>query len=119
MSMLMLRSRKKALDPSEFEHCFQIIVIKSGKCDFNLFQQQYASEIIAFILEELCVELPHAQDILRTIFKNQVFLSNCYQVLLNEESTSILYMPVAKSLQTLLNIFFQSEKLTELDIVFL
>ena len=39
-------------------HCLQNVVIKSRKCDFNLFQQQDASEIILCIFEELCVESP-------------------------------------------------------------
>ena len=36
-------------------------------------------------------------------------------VLSNEESTSILHLPVKMSLQTSLNIFLESEKLTEPD----
>ena len=56
-TMSMLRSRKTALDPPQFLLCLQNVLIKSGKSDFNLFQQQDASEIISYILEEeLCVE---------------------------------------------------------------
>ena len=86
-TMSMLRSRKTVLDPSQLLHCLQNVLIKSGKSNFNLFQQQDGSEIISCILEELCVELPHAQDILRTTFKNEVSYNNCYEVLPNKGST--------------------------------
>ena len=91
---------------------------KSGTCDFNLLQQQDASEIISCILEELYLESPHAQDTLRTTLKNQVSCNNCYVRLSNEESTSTLHLPVTKSIQTALNIFLESEELTESDSCF-
>ena len=86
-TMSMLRSRKTVLDPSQLLHCLQNVLIKSGKFNFNLFQQQDGSEIISCILEELCVESPHGQDILRTTLKNEVSYNNCYEVLPNKGST--------------------------------
>ena len=50
---------------------------------------------------------------LRTKLKNQMSCNNCYKVLSNEESASIHYLPVTKSLQTSLNILLESEELTE------
>lgn len=79
-TMPMLRSRKTALGLHRFLHCLQNILIKSGKPDFNLFQRQDTSEIISCILEELCEESPHGQDMLRTTLKYQVSCNNCYEV---------------------------------------
>ena len=43
--MSMLRSRKTALDLIQFFCRLQNVVIKSGKCDFNLFRQHNTNEI--------------------------------------------------------------------------
>ena len=45
-TMPMLRSRKAALDPSQFLPFLQNIKVKYGKKGFDLFKQQYASEIM-------------------------------------------------------------------------
>ena len=55
-TMPMLRSKKTALDPSQFLRCLENVLIKSTKCAFNLFQQKDSSKIISCDLEELCVE---------------------------------------------------------------
>ena len=59
-TMSMLKFKKAALDLSQFLRCLQNIAVMSRKQGFDLFQQQGASEIMSFIFEELCGELPHA-----------------------------------------------------------
>ena len=63
------------------------------------------------------VKSHHAQDMQRTKLKNQVSSNNCFEVLLNEEPTSVLHLPVTQYLQTSLNIFLESEDLTETDLL--
>ena len=46
-------------------------------------------------------------------WKSQVSCNNCFQVLLNEESTSIPNLPVTKSFQTSVDIILESEDLIE------
>ena len=67
---------------------------------------------------KMCVGSPHVQDMLKTTLKHQVPCNNCFDVLLNEESTSILHFSVTKYLQTSLNIFLESEELTEPESAF-
>ena len=105
-------------DSSQVLVCLQNVVIKPDKCEFNFSQQQDASEIISHILEELCVESPHAQDMLKITIKNQVSCNYCFKDLSNEESTSILHLPVTKFLHTSIKIFLETEELTEPDMFF-
>ena len=62
------------------------------------------------VFEELCEIAPYAQEMLTTTLKNQVTFGSCLQVISNEEVTS--------NVQTFLNIFSQSEELTEPDSLF-
>ena len=56
-TMSMIRSKKTALNVCQLLCYLQNVVIKFRKSDFNLFQQQDASEIISCILEEMRVEV--------------------------------------------------------------
>ena len=117
-TMLMVRSRKVALDQSHLLRCLQNTIIKSGKHCFDLFKQQDASEITSFVFEEWCRESPHAQQMPSTNLKHQFTHNKCIQIILNEELMSMLPLQVTSNVQTSLNIFLQIEELTKLDSFF-
>ena len=63
-------------------------------------------------------ESPHAQELVTTTFKLQVTCNKCFRILSDEESMSIVPLRVTSNVQTSLNIFLQTEELTESDSFF-
>ena len=63
-------------------------------------------------------ESPHAQELVTTTLKLQVTCNKCFRILSDEESMSIVPLQVTSNVQTSLNIFLQTEELTESDSFF-
>ena len=89
ITMPMRRSRKAALDPSQFLHHLQKIVIKSRKQCLHLFKQQDASEIMSCVFDELYGKSSHAQELLTNSFKHQTACNKCLKIRAHEELMSI------------------------------
>ena len=116
--MSMLRSSRTAVDPSQFLRHLRITLIKSGKNEFNIFQQQDAAEILTHILNEFYVELPQIQQFLFSKMRNETTCNFCHESTLNEDSVGILQLPVSNSIQSSLNKALQSEELTDVNSFF-
>ena len=111
--MSLLRSSKAALDPSQFLRHLKVVLIRSGKSDFNIFSQQDAGEILSSILIELCSFSPHAQQALYHSLRNEITCNSCLNSSINEESSPILHVPVANTVQASLSELLKSEELLE------
>ena len=110
--MSLLRSSKNPLDPSQFLRHLKIALIKLGKSDFNLFSQQDAGEILSSILVELCSFSPHVQQAIQYSLKTEITCNSCMISSLNEESSAMLQVPIAETVQECLTDVLQSEELS-------
>ena len=68
---------------------------------------------MSLLFEELCGESLYSQELLTTTLKHQVTCNKCLQIIPNEELMSILPLQVTSNVQTSLNIFLQTEELTD------
>ena len=108
----MLKYSKNPLDPSQFLRHLKIILIKSGKTDFNIFCQQDAGEILSYILNEFCSHSPHVQQALNYSLQNEITCNTCMETNINEETSSILQLPVSETVQRSLSDSLKSEELS-------
>ena len=109
--MTMLTSSKASVDPSQFLRFLEQVLRKSGKSDFNLFQQQDACEILSCILDELWGESPTATNLTKVHLKNTITCNTCLENNIHEDPFSILQLPVADSVQQSVDMFLRSEDL--------
>ena len=109
--MSLLKTSKTPIDPSQFLRFLKQVLVKSGRADFNLFQQQDAAEILSCILIELCSESPIASDMISVYVKNTTTCSQCLQSNIIEDPCMILQLPVSKSVQGSIDCFLKPEEL--------
>ena len=109
--MSMLRTCKSPIDPSHFLRQLQNLLIRSGKTDFDLYQQQDAAEIIGYILDELFVQSALSQGMVNVSLKNSFTCHTCCECVINEDLTSILSLPIKSSIQSALSNSLNSENL--------
>ena len=111
--MSLLNSSKSTLDPSNFLRHLKIALIKSGKTNFDIYQQQDAAEILMFILNELASDSIHTEQLIFSKMRNEFTCHHCLQINLNEDSFSVFQVPLSNSIQTALNKTLCSEELSE------
>ena len=111
--MSLLKSSKTALDPSQFLRHLKIVLIKAGKADFNLFNQQDAAEILLYILQYFSESSIHAKQLTYCTIKNEITCNVCFQSSIIEDSTPILQLPVSRSIQCALEKSLNTEELTD------
>ena len=116
--MSLLKSSKSALDPSHFLRHLKQIILKSGRPDFDIFQQQDAAEILLCVLEELCGESILAQDSINVQVRKSITCTTCQQESVSEESHRLLQLAVSMSIQTSIDLFLNSEVLTNDNMYF-
>ena len=109
--MSLLSSSKSPLDPSQFLRFLGQVLTKSGRDDFNLFQQQDACEALSCILAELCAESLLASNLIKINVKNTITCNNCLQSNVNEEPFPILQLPTSNSIKDSLKLFLNPEEL--------
>ena len=107
--MLLLRSSKSLLDPSQFLWFLQGDLTKPGKPNFSLLQQQDAAEILSCIFEEFCVESLHVQHMLTFKLRYKI---TCFSNSSNEESSSLMQLAMSNFIQTALNSSLEAETLS-------
>ena len=107
----MLTSSKGSVDPSQFLRSLELVLVKSGKSDFNLFQQQDACEILSCIIDELCVESPLASNLIKISVQNTITCNTCLEKTVNEDPFFILQLPVSKSVQCSIETYLKPEDL--------
>ena len=110
--MPLLQTSKGALDPSYFLKCLKQIISKAGSPAFDLFSQQDATEILSYILGELCRECIHASESVRIHIRQTISCTACQQYTSTENSSSILQLPVSESIQKSLNSYLESNFLS-------
>ena len=109
--MSLLRNSKGPIDPSHFLKHLHNVAVKSGKTDFNIFQQQDAAEVLGCILNELLSVGVSAENMVSISIRTTITCNKCNQINLKEEPTSILQVPVEANLQSSLNAFLAPESL--------
>ena len=110
-TMSLLQTSRSALDPSQFLRFLKQVLIKSGRVDFNIFQQQDACEVLSCILDELCSQSFHALDLIKTHVKNSITCNSCFHSNTVEDPFSILQIPICNSVQQAITSFLKSEEL--------
>ena len=98
--MSLLKSSKSSLDPSHFLRHLKQVLIKFGRIDFDIFQQQDAAEILLCVLEELCDESILAQDSINIQVKKTIACATCHQESTTEESHMSLKLAITRSVQS-------------------
>ena len=116
--MTLLKTSKSPLDPSQFLRSLKQVLIKSGRSEFNLFQQQDACEILSCILDELCSESVLALHLININIKNTVTCNSCLLSNIQEDPCKILQLPVSTSVQQSMNSFLQPEELQNDNLYF-
>ena len=111
--MSLLKSSKKPIDPSNFLRNLQNAAIKSGKTDFNVFQQQDAAEVLTCILNELFSVGVSAQNMINVSIKVTITCQKCDQDNVKEDVSSVLQVPVKGNIQSSLNVFLAPDILNE------
>ena len=106
-----LKSSKSPIDPSQFLRSLQQMLVKSGRVDFNLYQQQDACEILACMLEELCSKAFIVADLTKIHVKNTVTCNACLEGNITEDPVMILQLPLSESVQTSVDLFLKPEQL--------
>jgi len=116
--MSLLKTAKAPIDPSKFLRFLKIILIKMGRTDFDLFQQQDAGEILLCVLTELCSNSLQTSDPIKVRVKNTVCCNSCLQSSITEDPLMILQLPVTSSIQDSVDSFLKPEELTNNNMYF-
>ena len=109
--MTLLKTSKTPLDPSQFLRFLKQILIKSGRIEFNLFQQQDACEILSCILDEFCGHSLGALDLIKTQVRNTTTCNTCFQSSVQEDMCKILQLSICHSTQQAIETFLKPEEL--------
>ena len=107
--MSLLKTSKIPLDPSQFLRFLNQVLIKVGRTNFNLFQQQDACEILSCILNELCGYSVLASDAINIHVRNSVTCNACFSTNVREDLCKILQLPVTSSVQESVDSFLKAE----------
>ena len=110
--MSLLKSSKSPVDPSQFLRLLEQVLVKSGRVDLDLFQQQDACEILLCILEELFEESVQAAKITKCHIKTLITCNSCFQSNVKEDPFSILQLPISDSVQNSISLFLMPEELS-------
>ena len=116
--MSLLKTSKVPVDPSQFLRFLGQVLMNSGRPDFDIFQQQDASEVLSVILNELCSESPIASDVITVNVKNTVTCNECFQSNIWEDHCMMLQLPVCKSVQRSVETLLKSEELSGNNLYF-
>ena len=116
--MSLLKTAKYAIDPSQFLRFLKQVLTKTGRTDFNLFEQQDASEILSCVLNELCSESLQASIPIKLHVKNTVTCNLCFQSSVTEDPFMILQLSVSDSTQSAIDSFLKPEELTNNNLFF-
>ena len=116
--MSLLKTAKAAIDPSPFLRFLKQVLMKMGRTDFDLFQQQDAGEILSCVLNELCSESVQSSDSIKLHVKNTVCCNLCLQSSITEDPLMILQLSVSSSIQNSIDLFLKPEELTENNLYF-
>ena len=116
--MSLLKTSEHPLDPSPFLRFLQQVLIRDGRTDFNLFQQQDACEILSCILNELCGESLLASHAINIHVRNSVTCNTCFGNNLQEDLCKILQLPVSNSIQESIDSFLNPEDLNGSNMYF-
>ena len=111
--MSLLRTSKQPIDPSHFLKHLNNTIIKSGKQNFNIFEQQDAAEVLSSIFEELFTVGISAMNMVKVSSRVTITCCKCNSDNVQEDSTAILQVPVEANLQSSLNVFPAPELLSE------
>ena len=113
--MALLKTSKNPLDPSQFLRFLKQTLIKSGRVDFDLFQQQDACEILSCILDEFCSHSLQALDLIKIQVRNTITCNTCFQSSVHEDLCKILQLPISPSIQQAIDLYLQPEELRDHD----
>ena len=113
--MSLVQTSNVALDLSYFLKCLKQIIAKAGNRAFDIFSQQYAAEILSYILEELCGESLYASEFMRIHIRQIISCTTCQQYTSTEDSSSVLQPLVTESIQISLNSYLKSNLRGEYD----
>ena len=75
--MSLLKTSKSPVDPSQLLRFLKQVLIRSGRPEFDLYQQQDACEILSCVLNELCRESVPALNCVNMYVKNTVTCNSC------------------------------------------
>ena len=97
--MSLLKTAKSLVDPSQFLRFLKQALVKSGRVDFNLVQQQDAGKVLNFMLDEFCSEFIDVSTVTKIHIKNIVSCNSCLDSNITEDPLTILQLPVSDSVQ--------------------
>ena len=79
-------------------------LVRSGRKDFDLFQQQDPSEILSTIIDKLWSKLVNTLNILKTWVRGTITCPACFQTSWKKEALTLLHLPLPSSVQSSLNV---------------
>ena len=103
--MTSLITSKGPIDPSNFIRQFTNILVRSGKQNVDLFQQQDAAEFLSYILDELVSVSPFVSNMIKVSIRVRISCNHCNHDNLREDISTILQVPVKANIQSCVNMF--------------